>query len=460
MLRHFAWSKKVQAGVERTIKALGLQTSREGTLENVLAIHVRRGDYERHCSRLAGRNEGFVGFGLMKGVKDALGAHAVAFEPETHTHAKRWWYWAGRAGQRPSQSAGAASSTSVSYSEKQRYNKYHSRPTIWDPTLADGGLGKTGRVKWMKEDFDFGKGGAGGERGRLRVQDGVEWGEIVLVPPENTKDEVVPDVEVQKEEAQVVEKVDVKAKGKKKEKGEMKNAGKPGGQRGWGWWGNGAKKGKARGNVRAKKVRRSVIEASEGRLEARYYRNDDDEALVLAPAPGGEGSKDVPSQETKRETAEEMRAREEADKVYMRRCLPGVEDIVKRADEVRADWNGSLQSSNTTANPLTKVLLISNGWPSFVSSISSALRALNTNGETWAEVHTSRVRPPAVWEKDVEVAVDMALAERAEVFLGNGFSTLSANVGLLRVRRWMEMSGAVTVGEAEGEGWANAWRFF
>jgi hypothetical protein len=114
----------------------------------------------------------------------------------------------------------------------------------------------------------------------------------------------------------------------------------------------------------------------------------------------------------------------------MKRCLPTIDEVVQRAKEVRHDWSQSL-SSHPTRHPLTKILLLSNGWPSFLLELSAALEK-----DGWQVVDPDEKVRHKVAEKrakDIDVAVDMALAEKAEVFLGNGYSTLTGNVILMRM---------------------------
>ncbi|KAF7976759.1 hypothetical protein HWV62_5752 [Athelia sp. TMB] len=102
---------------------------------------------------------------------------------------------------------------------------------------------------------------------------------------------------------------------------------------------------------------------------------------------------------------------------YRAHCYPSVAQIVARLHAVRE------------AHPsLTRVYALSNGWPRFLGELRAALAA-----DGWADTIT-RVHLDAE-QAYVGMAVDMAVAEKAEVFVGNGFSSLSANVVMLRMAK-------------------------
>ncbi|KAF9475376.1 hypothetical protein BDN70DRAFT_841049 [Pholiota conissans] len=150
---------------------------------------------------------------------------------------------------------------------------------------------------------------------------------------------------------------------------------------------------------------------------------------------------------------------------YLEHCLPSVPQIVRRLNEVRAEYelgrSDSLSDSTLTPR-LRNVYVLTNGWPSFVDELRKALmedgwegvvatqdleRGIRGAGERWpawyygsSSSSDSRVGKSGFAgltreERGVGVAVDMGIAERAEVFVGNGFSSLSANIVMLRMAR-------------------------
>ncbi|KAF9059785.1 hypothetical protein BDP27DRAFT_1340719 [Rhodocollybia butyracea] len=103
---------------------------------------------------------------------------------------------------------------------------------------------------------------------------------------------------------------------------------------------------------------------------------------------------------------------------YLEHCLPEIPAIVQRLHEVRLEYEmHSSAPPSEEKYTLKRIYLLSNGWPYWLNSLRSALKA-----DGWEDVHVS-------------MAVDMAIAEKAEVFVGNGFSSLSGNIVTLRLSR-------------------------
>ncbi|KAF5317693.1 hypothetical protein D9619_012536 [Psilocybe cf. subviscida] len=164
---------------------------------------------------------------------------------------------------------------------------------------------------------------------------------------------------------------------------------------------------------------------------------------------------------------------------YLAHCLPTIQEIVKRLHDVREEYQHSPKTERGQASSghyaLGDVYILTNGWPSFVEELRAALLAdgwghvmgtpqlenadavdgpdaLPAGGDADQSVlvagrharWNNTVVPPDVVasgltreEKGVSVAVDMGFAERAEVFVGNGFSSLSSNIVMLRMARGM-----------------------
>ncbi|KAL4261771.1 hypothetical protein AB1N83_007835 [Pleurotus pulmonarius] len=125
---------------------------------------------------------------------------------------------------------------------------------------------------------------------------------------------------------------------------------------------------------------------------------------------------------------------------YLAHCLPSVSQIVKRLSILRREHNLQQQNQNQNTTfalpPLSKVYVLTNGWSFWLSQLFDGLKA-----DGWEDVVSSfNVEANLDREqKYVGMAVDMAIAERAEVFVGNGFSSLSANIILLRMARGMDI---------------------
>ncbi|RDB27167.1 hypothetical protein Hypma_004583 [Hypsizygus marmoreus] len=113
------------------------------------------------------------------------------------------------------------------------------------------------------------------------------------------------------------------------------------------------------------------------------------------------------------------RRKENLQQYYLEHCFPDVDQIVEKLRQVRA------------ANPgLKRVYALTNGKASWMSSLK---RALQEDG--WRDVKSSLDLKLDSAQKHVAMAVDMAIAEKAEVFIGNGFSSLTANVVVLRMAK-------------------------
>lgn len=109
---------------------------------------------------------------------------------------------------------------------------------------------------------------------------------------------------------------------------------------------------------------------------------------------------------------------------YMQHCLPTVEQIVDRLREVRSE------------HPmLRRVFVLTNGWGLWLNGLKNALRE-----DGWDDLKSSldlKLDPAQTY---VAMAVDMAIAEKAEVFVGNGFSSLSSNIVMLRMAKGLDVS--------------------
>ncbi|KAG8703235.1 hypothetical protein FRC12_006604 [Ceratobasidium sp. 428] len=106
---------------------------------------------------------------------------------------------------------------------------------------------------------------------------------------------------------------------------------------------------------------------------------------------------------------------------YHRVCWPSNKQIVERARAMRQQHKR-----------LDRVYILTNGNEEYLRRLKHDLKA-----DHWAKVSTSQDMRLNWQETWVSQSVDMAIAQRAEVFVGNGFSTLSANVALFRLANGM-----------------------
>lgn len=433
VLKHFAWSHLVDTAVNRTLGILGLSasqspTSRGETIPGLLAIHLRRGDYSRHCARLAEWRAGYMGFNLADAMKDQLNideelrkevreATAEARRrrsprtqqvEESGGLERRWWYWAGRAGQRLTTSADAGTLASThsavaTGSKMTKPSRYEPPPTpTTDDKIVYGSDGLKDGVR-IKKDHDF---------SRARPLGGLNQEIIALL--DDVKDTPAAEAEAPQPNS-----------GKKKT---TASGGKEPPQR-WMWWGGGSKK-------QGRKRTRNGAAAEEEDTGPLSDADFDD--LELDEDTPGRSDELIPR--NKFNTIQSRADKEEAIKrLYFKHCLPTIDQVVQRANEVRTDWANTHQTTGHEHEhrPLKRILLLSNGWPSFLMDLSQALRK-----DGWDVVDPDEsIRRGLGKMKDVDVGVDMALAQKAEVFLGNGFSTLTGNVALFRMGDGDEKEG-------------------
>ena len=104
------------------------------------------------------------------------------------------------------------------------------------------------------------------------------------------------------------------------------------------------------------------------------------------------------------------------DALYNRHCFPDISMIVERVEEIRHTDAG---------NGLTNAYIMTNGSPSWVAKLKAALRAKHS----WANIASSRDLVLTPEQKYVSQALDMLVAQRAQVFIGNGVSTCGLSLG-------------------------------
>ncbi|KZV76430.1 hypothetical protein PENSPDRAFT_622757 [Peniophora sp. CONT] len=107
---------------------------------------------------------------------------------------------------------------------------------------------------------------------------------------------------------------------------------------------------------------------------------------------------------------------------YMDHCFPEIPRIVKRVLEIRAD--AAMQGRT-----LDRMYIATNGDRAWTKELTAALNRT----AVWKGIATSRDLVLDREQEFVKQAADMFVATRAEVFVGNGWSSLSSNVNLLRM---------------------------
>ncbi|KAJ7456755.1 hypothetical protein B0H11DRAFT_2153812 [Mycena galericulata] len=122
---------------------------------------------------------------------------------------------------------------------------------------------------------------------------------------------------------------------------------------------------------------------------------------------------------------------EETTAHYLEHCLPSPKQLAERLHAVRAEH--AARHAGSKKAPLQRVYILTNAWGWFVDSVRAELLA-----DGWAEVWGSGDIVLDSAQAGVGMAVDMRIGEGAEVFLGNGFSSLTGNIVMLRLARGLE----------------------
>ncbi|KAG9103757.1 hypothetical protein FRC06_008215 [Ceratobasidium sp. 370] len=109
---------------------------------------------------------------------------------------------------------------------------------------------------------------------------------------------------------------------------------------------------------------------------------------------------------------------------YLKRCLPTPAQVASRLHSIRAQRH----------TRLSHIFIATNAEPEYLAELRVVLAA-----DGWASdaIVTSDELELNWQAKSVGVAVDMAIMSRAEVFVGNGFSSLSSNVVAKRIMSGM-----------------------
>lgn len=106
--------------------------------------------------------------------------------------------------------------------------------------------------------------------------------------------------------------------------------------------------------------------------------------------------------------------------VYMQRCLPTVEQIVAKIEEVRASGAG---------RGLRNIYLMTNGEKEWLEELKAAL----WKAYRWQRIATSRDTVLTDEQKYVAQSMDMLVGERAQVYIGNGVSHSKSIVCILQL---------------------------
>ncbi|KAL1951009.1 hypothetical protein VTO73DRAFT_158 [Trametes versicolor] len=113
---------------------------------------------------------------------------------------------------------------------------------------------------------------------------------------------------------------------------------------------------------------------------------------------------------------------EEGKQIYLRHCFPDIQQIVQRVSEVRATPAGQ---------GLKDIYIMTNGKKPWVADLKAALKA--TGG--WDHIASSRELVLNKEQQYIAQSVDMLIGQRAQVLIGNGFSSLTSNIVMMRMAK-------------------------
>lgn len=78
ILDHFTWSPLIHSALDDAAARLFSSTNTSNQIiPGVIAIHLRRGDYQRHCLRLVEWGSNYMGFNQFEGLVDSFNASSV-----------------------------------------------------------------------------------------------------------------------------------------------------------------------------------------------------------------------------------------------------------------------------------------------------------------------------------------------------------------------------------------------
>ncbi|KAF5360421.1 hypothetical protein D9756_004976 [Leucocoprinus leucothites] len=107
--------------------------------------------------------------------------------------------------------------------------------------------------------------------------------------------------------------------------------------------------------------------------------------------------------------------------IYMERCLPDFAAIIKKIHDSREDYINARKEGQQRI--LDTLYVLTNDDSEWVQQLKDALR-----GESWNVIVTSKDLVLNAEGVDTSMAVDMDIARRAAVFIGNGWSSFTSNI--------------------------------
>lgn len=105
--------------------------------------------------------------------------------------------------------------------------------------------------------------------------------------------------------------------------------------------------------------------------------------------------------------------------LYMKHCLPSDEAILQKIRDSRTDYLKAVEESGGEKQEIDVLYILTNDESDWLEQVRQTMKA-----DGWRVVATSRDLKLDMEGKDVGMAVDMEIARKAAVFIGNGVSIL------------------------------------
>ncbi|KZT66359.1 hypothetical protein DAEQUDRAFT_456807 [Daedalea quercina L-15889] len=131
------------------------------------------------------------------------------------------------------------------------------------------------------------------------------------------------------------------------------------------------------------------------------------------------GYNDFPSFPDKLAIPEDA-SQETSAELYRTHCFPEIPEIVQKIEGVRRSEAGQ---------GIENIYIMTNGPSSWTADLKNALRS----SSEWNRITSSRDILVNHEQEYVKQAVDILIGQRAQVFIGNGFSSMTGQVSMLRV---------------------------
>ncbi|KAF9485826.1 hypothetical protein BDN70DRAFT_795096 [Pholiota conissans] len=113
----------------------------------------------------------------------------------------------------------------------------------------------------------------------------------------------------------------------------------------------------------------------------------------------------------------------ENEALYMKHCLPSDEAILQKIRTSRTDYLNAVEKSGGKKGEIDVLYILTNDESDWLEEVRQIMKA-----DGWRVVATSRDLKLDMEGKDVGMAIDMEIARKAAVFIGNGWSSFTSNI--------------------------------